>query len=545
MDNYRIILSVSLMLLGMMIWTTWLNDSKDKLFIHESNNNIDKPIATSSAKGNEIKPEYLPIETKASSTSGNLIQVTTDLLKVFIDLEGGSIQQVNLLAYPKSETERIVPFELLSKNSNNIYNLQSGLLASNKDNAPTHKATFHSNIRDFELENNNNELSVTLHWQNENNVKVNKIFTFKRGSYEVQLRQEVNNNDKVVWTGREYLQILRKASTKDDQSAFIYTYTGAAIYTPENKFRKIDFKELKTNNLDMDVKGGWVSMLQHHFLTAIIPDKKELHHFYSKQVSEDLFLIGTYGPEVIIEPGESTNFIGRLWLGPKLQGDLEKTAPGLELVTDYGWLTVIAKPLFWLLKKLYDLLGNWGWAIIFLTIIIKLAFYQLSAASYKSMAGMRKLAPRLQVIKERYGEDKEQFNKAMMELYKREKINPLGGCLPIVVQIPVFIALYWVVLESVELRDAPFLLWINNLSAKDPFFVLPVIMGISMFAQQKLNPAPPDPMQAKIMMSLPFIFTAFFAFFPSGLVLYWVVNNLLSIAQQWRITKIMENSESK
>ena len=294
--------------------------------------------------------------------------------------------------------------------------------------------------------------------------------------------------------------------------------------------------------LDLDVKGGWIAMIQHYFLGAWIPLADISEHFFTNVLPGGRYVIGKYSPAVSVEDGATHGFSSSLFVGPKLQDTLAEIAPGLELTVDYGWLTFLSQPLFWLLEKLHGIFGNWGWAIIFLTILIKLAFFKLSEASYKSMANMRRMTPRMQALKDRYGSDKQRLNQAMMELYKKEKINPLGGCLPIIVQIPVFIALYWVLLESVELRQAPFILWMDNLSAADPYFVLPLIMGVSMFVQQKLNPAPVDPMQAKIMMSLPVVFTIFFAFFPSGLVLYWVVNNLLSIAQQYYITRKIEQA---
>ena len=325
-------------------------------------------------------------------------------------------------------------------------------------------------------------------------------------------------------------------------SQFLYTYTGGAIYTQENKYEKISFEKMEENALSLEVKGGWVAMLQHYFIGAWVPPTEQTDHFYTNVLPGQRYVLGAYTPSVNLAAGGSHIFSSGFVAGPKLQHELEAIAPGLELTVDYGWLTVVAKPIFWLLGKIHGVLGNWGWSIIVLTLIIKLLFYKLSETSYKSMANMRKMTPRIQALKDRYGDDKQRLNQAMMEMYKKEKINPLGGCLPIVVQIPVFIALYWVLLESVELRQAPWIFWIKDLSIKDPFYVLPLIMGISMFIQQKLNPAPPDPMQAKIMMSLPFVFTVFFAFFPSGLVLYWVTNNILSITQQWVITRKIEKA---
>ncbi|MEJ2693481.1 MAG: membrane protein insertase YidC, partial [Candidatus Thiodiazotropha sp.] len=342
------------------------------------------------------------------------------------------------------------------------------------------------------------------------------------------------------WSVRDYGQ-LQRTKPEDNSSGFTtYTYTGGVIYNPSDKYDKVKFDDIEEKTLSVDSDHGWLAMIQHYFLSAWIPPKDQIEHYYSSALPGGKYVLGSYSPMVTVAPGQQQSLSRQLFVGPKLQDRLESIAQGLELTVDYGWLTVIAKPIFWLLETIHDLLGNWGWSIIVLTLIIKAAFYKLSETSYKSMANMRKLTPRLQALRDRYGDDKQRLNQAMMEMYKKEKINPLGGCLPILVQIPVFIALYWVLLETVEMRQAPWILWIQSLSDKDPYFILPLVMGVSMFVQQKLNPAPPDPMQAKIMMMLPFVFTVFFAFFPAGLVLYWVVNNLVSILQQWYITRKIE-----
>jgi len=416
------------------------------------------------------------------------------------------------------------------------------LLGSDPATAPNHEAQYSAERAEYSLEPGQDQLDVTLHWSHPSGVEVAKHFIFRRGSYLIEVRHEVTNRSGGPWTGRVYSQLQRTPPPKKSGTSFVYTFTGGAIYSPEDKYDKLPLDKLSESKLDRDVTGGWISMIQHYFLAAWIPPAEAAQHFYSNVLSGDRYVLGMYSLPVTLADSESQTFVNRIFAGPKLQDALAQVAPGLELTVDYGWLTVVSQPLFWLLEKLHDLLGNWGWAIIFLTILIKLAFYKLSETSYKSMANMRRMTPRLQALKDRYGSDKQRLNQAMMELYKKEKINPLGGCLPVVVQIPVFIALYWVLLESVELRQAPFILWMNNLSAPDPYFVLPLVMGISMFIQQKLNPAPVDPMQAKIMMALPVVFTVFFSFFPSGLVLYWVVNNILSITQQWYITRKIEQA---
>jgi len=318
------------------------------------------------------------------------------------------------------------------------------------------------------------------------------------------------------------------------------TFTGGAFYTADTKYTKLPFDDMADEDLLLTTNDGWIGLVQHYFVSAWIPKEGLSRVFYTRQLSNDLFSIGTKSALGSIAPGTSSTVEAKLYAGPQTQETLEATAPGLEYTVDYGWLTIIAAPLFWVLSAIEKLVGNWGVAIIILTMLIKLAFYPLSAASYRSMAHMRELAPRLQRMKEQYGDDRQKFQQAMIELYKKEKINPMGGCLPILVQIPVFIALYWVLLGSVELRHAPFVLWINDLSVPDPYYVLPILMGLTMIIQTKLNPTPPDPLQARIMMIMPIVFSVFFFFFPAGLVLYWLVNNILSIAQQWQINRSTE-----
>ncbi|WP_462322932.1 membrane protein insertase YidC, partial [Halochromatium sp.] len=389
------------------------------------------------------------------------------------------------------------------------------------------------------------ELLVERFWQNDAGLQGVKRYRFERGRYLVHASQEVINGTDAPIAVRDYEQLKRTELYDPNKSSFIHTYTGGVYYGPDVKYRKESFGEMAKRPLDATITDGWVAMIQHYFMAAWIPPSGVAETFYTKVVNNgSRYIIGAYSPSITIPAGATHTFESQLFAGPKLQDRLAEIAPGLELAVDYGWLTILAEPIFWLLNAIHSIVGNWGWAIIILTILIKAAFYKLSETSYKSMANMRKMTPRIQALKDRYGDDKEKLNQAFMELYKKEKINPLGGCLPILVQIPVFIALYWVLLESVELRHAPFILWLDNLTEPDPYYILPLIMGVSMFVQQKLNPPPPDPMQAKIFMALPFVFTVFFAFFPSGLVLYWTTNNLLSITQQWYITRKVEQAAS-
>lgn len=481
----------------------------------------------------------------SETTSDSLIRVETDLVKLEISPRGGTIANAWLLNYaitPEKPEERL---QLLKAVPPNMFIVQSGLISTDAAALPTHEAVFQTAASNYRLEANTDRLEVVLTWRSDAGIEVQKHYSFTRGSYVVEVRQTVNNTTEAPLIAREYNQLQRTDFTDLHESRFVSNYTGGVYYSPEDKYKKVSFQEMIKGKLDRSVSDGWIAMIQHYFMAAWIPPRQAQETFYTNVLDGSRYIIGKYSPVITIAPKTSYTFENQLFIGPKLQDNLSEIAPGLELAVDYGWLTVIAQPIHWVLAGIHAVVGNWGWSIIFLTILIKLAFYKLSETSYKSMANMRQLTPRMQALKDRYGDDKQRLNQAMMEMYKTEKINPLGGCLPILIQIPVFIALYWVLLESVEMRQAPFVLWLNNLSAPDQYFVLPLIMGVSMFIQQKLNPAPPDPIQAKVMMSLPFVFTVFFAFFPSGLVLYWTVNNLLSIAQQWHITRNIERAAAK
>ncbi len=556
MDNIRLVLIFALAFLALLLYQAWMDDygapkGQPQATASSETPAPQVPASAGLSAGSSVPaapvPEISgtsapPAVVAAPSDEQDWIRVVTDVLDLRISPKGGDLKSALLLDYPVDPKTPEEKFPLLKPAPPNLFIAQSGLIGADPDTAPTHEAQYRAERPLFELAAGQEQLEVPLVWTHPSGIEVTKRYTLRRGSYLIEVQHEVENNSGKTWSAREYNQLQRTPPLESDKQRFIYTYTGAAIYSPTEKYQKISFDDMKEQKLALDVTGGWVSIIQHYFLGAWIPPGETAQHFFSNVLPGERYVIGIYSEPVTIPDGSSHVFSSEVFAGPKLQDVLAEIAPGLELTVDYGWLTVVSQPLFWLLKKLHDLLGNWGWAIIFLTILIKLAFYKLSETSYKSMANMRRMTPRIQALKDRYGSDKQRLNQAMMELYKKEKINPLGGCLPVVVQIPVFIALYWVLLESVELRQAPFILWINNLSAKDPYFILPLIMGISMFIQQKLNPAPVDPMQAKIMMSLPFVFTIFFAFFPAGLVLYWVVNNILSIAQQWVITRRIEQA---
>lgn len=482
------------------------------------------------------------VEAQQKIQQGKKIQVTTDFLIAEINTVGGDLRRLELLKH-RDAKDKSKPLVLLNNRGSKTYIAQSGLLGSG---LPTHNTEFTvKEDGNLQLAEGKNEVQVHLEAVTKSGIKVVKTYTFHRGSYLIDVGYEIENGGSTALSPSAYFQLVRDSSKPEGDSKFVPTYTGPAVYTEQEKFEKISFSDIEKNKTKYPktANNGWIAMLEHYFVAAWLPKGNVQREFYTKQLGNDLYSAGVILPVPTVEPGKSSSVNISLYAGPA-QSSLNKIAQGLGLTVDYGWLTVIATPLFWVLTLMHGLVENWGLAIILLTFLIKLAFFPLSAASYRSMAKMRLVAPKLEKIKKQYGDDRERLHKAMMELYKTEKINPLGGCLPMVIQIPVFISLYWAILSSVELRHAPFFGWISDLSAADPYYVLPLIMGISMFVQTKLNPTPPDPMQAKVMQIMPLVFSVVFFFFPAGLVLYSVVNNVLSIAQQWYITRKL-GTESK
>ncbi len=472
-----------------------------------------------------------------AQASAQLIRVRTDVLDIAIDPRGGDIVDLRLPQYPRSQDRPDVPFQLFERSGERTYEAQSGLIGDGPDKA-SGRPLYQSAQPRYVLEEGQKQLVVDLTYS-EDSVSYIKRFSFDRGDYDFKVSYLIDNQSDKPWTGHMFGQ-LKRDSSKDPSSSKATgtaTYLGAALWTKDEPYTKVSMGDMDDKSLKKTVEGGWIAWLQHYFVTAWIPPEGQTNQVQTRKDSQGNYIIGFTGPAVSVAPGSQGQTSATLYAGPKSQDQLEELSPGLRLTVDYGILWFIAQPIFWLLQHIHALLGNWGWSIIALTVIIKLAFFPLSAASYKSMARMRAVSPKMQALKEQFGDDRQKMSQAMMELYKKEKINPLGGCLPIVVQMPVFLSLYWVLLESVEMRQAPWMFWITDLSIKDPFFILPIIMGLTMFIQQQLNPTPPDPMQAKVMKLLPIIFTFFFLWFPAGLVLYWVVNNCLSIAQQWYITR--------
>jgi YidC/Oxa1 family membrane protein insertase len=491
-----------------------------------------------SASNQQIEPA-----SQVAASSRALIQVETDVLKLAIDPQGGDVVQLALPQYPRSLQNRDVPFALFDNGNERTYIAQSGLVGDGPDARASGRPLYSAEKQQYRLVDGQDELVVELKFS-EAGVDYVKRFSFKRGDYAFAVSHRIANHSDKAWNGNLFAQLKRDASGDPSQTSAtgMATYLGAALWTAESPYTKVAMKDMDDKNLRESVQGGWVAWLQHYFVTAWVPSKDDTNLVSTRKDSQGNYIIGFVGPQLNVAPGASAETSATLYAGPKSQGKLEELSPGLELTVDYGFLWFIAQPIFWLLQVIHSIVGNWGWSIIFLTVLIKLAFFPLSAASYKSMARMRAVAPKLQALKEQYGDDRQKMSQGMMELYKKEKINPLGGCLPILVQMPVFLALYWTLLESVEIRQAPWLGWIVDLSIKDPYFILPIIMGATMFFQQTLNPTPPDPMQAKVMKLMPIIFTFFFLWFPAGLVLYWVVNNVLSIAQQWYITRKIERA---
>lgn len=501
---------------------------------------------TSNAKQVDLLPDSGSsrgaMGTQTGQATGKTIHVKTDFLDVEISSVGGDISRLALLEQPDS-LDRSKPLVLFQRGQGtHNYYAQSGLLGPN---LPNHKSLFIAEQDQYELADNAEQLQVRLKADDNSPLKVTKVFTFHRGSYLIDVSYEMVNTGLQPVSASSYFQLIRDSVAPEGSMRFLPTYTGAAVYTEKEKFQKVSFSDIEKNKTKYtkQADSGWIGILQHYFVAAWLPKENSNREYFTRKLDGDLYSVGVVLPAEVIAPGQTAVEGAQLYAGPT-ESTLDKIAPGLGLTVDYGWLTIIATPLFWVMSLFHHWTHNWGVAIIFLTILIKLIFFPLSAASYRSMAKMRLVAPKLEKIKQQYADDREQLNRAMMELYKTEKINPLGGCLPVVIQIPVFIALYWSILSSVEMRYAPFFGWITNLSAPDPYYILPTLMGISMFVQMRLNPKPPDPMQAKVMQIMPIAFSAMFFFFPVGLVLYSLVNNVLSIAQQWFITRTAE-AESK
>lgn len=548
MDIRRIMLVAALGMLSFALWNAWQADYPKSTPVptHTATTNVQAPgsllptlAGPEAAKVERARTEAsFPDMNDTKKDQARFIQIKTDVLDLQIDLNQGDVVDAALLDYPESVADKDKPFVLLNNRTNMRYVANSNLLVVGQNGVQQITPEFRAEQTDYTLNADQDQLVVTLLGKNSAGVSIKKEFIFKRGSYLIDVRYALSNQGNTAWKGYMNTQLLRALPKEDKSSPFhIGSYTGASYSNPgHHRYEKVTFKEMDKHALDVDVDGGWLAMQQHYFLTAWIPSTDSKNRFYTRTV-DGSYAIGSVGQAINLKPGEQQSVGSQLYLGPETADILKAIAPGLDLTIDYGWLWFISSLLFSLMSMIYHLVGNWGWSIVLVTCLIKLAFYRLSATSYRSMAGMRQLQPKLQALREKFGDDKAKMSQATMEMYKQEKVNPLSGCLPMIVQIPVFIALYWVLVESVELRQAPFIFWIKDLASPDPWHVLPLIMGATMFIQQRLNPAPPDPMQAKLMMFLPVLFTGLFWNFPAGLVLYWTVNNTLTILQQWYITR--------
>jgi YidC/Oxa1 family membrane protein insertase len=560
MGNLRPVLIVGLVFLGYMIWVQWQKDYGPAPQAPASQTQAQSDTATipSAPDDHSVSAADLPelldrqqdqpsgsrdTPTADASNVNSVVTVRTDVLEVEIDLVGGTMVSASLLDYPVRQKEPENKVKLLVGQGDRMFIAQSGLLSHQE--APNHTSLYRSDKTEYELSDGAVELRVPLTWTSDTGIEVTKTYVFRPGEYEVSVLHELNNRSGGSWSGSRYDQLQRTVPGDEDSGGFTnpsrYSFVGIGVYNPEDKFEKIDFDDLVDDPYQKTTRGGWLAMIQHYFFTAWIPPAEEEVTYSTQAITGDgwpRYIARSVSPAREVAAGDSTEFSSLLYVGPKLQDRIPKIAPGLEYTVNYGIFTVFSKPLFWLLAKIHSFVGNWGWSIVILTILIKAAFFKLTEAQYRSTARMRKLQPRIEQLKERYGDDRQRMSQAMMELYKKEKVNPLGGCLPILVQIPIFIALYWVLLESVELRQAPFILWIDNLSVRDPFFILPLLNASFMFATQRLTPmVGMDPLQQKMMTMMPIVFSVMFAFFPAGLVLYWATNAGLSLAQQYYITR--------
>ena len=465
------------------------------------------------------------------------VSIRTDVLRLSFDSEGGSLVEGELLQYPDMQ-DKARPFLLLDESGQRVYVAQTGLIGGA---FPTHKTAMQAMPGPRELTAGQDSLQLRFESPDLGGVKLVKTWTLKRGAYDIAVKHEVHNTGSAPVSPQLYLQLVRDGNKPPGESSFYSTFTGPAVYTDAKKYQKVEFKDIENGKAEIDRKAdnGYVAMVQHYFDSAWLLENGLQRELFVRKVDNNLYAVGMFTPLGEIAPGQAKSLDARLYAGPQIETQLEKLAPGLELVKDYGWLTILAKPLYWLLDQLHKVLANWGWSIVALVLLLKIAFYWLNAKAYSSMAKMKAINPRIMEMRERLKDKPQQMQQEMMRIYREEKVNPMGGCLPIMIQIPVFIALYWVLLSSVEMRNAPWIGWIHDLSSPDPLFILPLLMTASSLLQTALNPAPPDPMQAKMMWFMPLIFSVMFFFFPAGLVLYWLTNNLLSIAQQWIINTRM------
>ena len=549
-DNTRLFVWMALFLMMWFTYRAWLTDF--------SSEPITAPAEGGFGAVPELSPELpelealddaLPSLTAPAAPTGapdrpatapeRVIRVRTDVFDLLIDTQGGDLIRADLPLYPVDKDNPDLPVRLLDYTPGNRWVFQTGFRGVGEGDEPNHLAQFTSARTEYVLADFDEELVVTLDWQSQGPLRAQKIYTFRRGQYGIGLTLVIENQADVPWSGAPYLQLFRHhvPVERSYTSVASYSFRGPVLYDGD-QYEKLDVEDLEAEPVNQSLAGGWLASIQHHFLAAAVPPAEDVVRYQAITRGSD-YVLTALSPVREVAPGGRVTYLAQLFVGPKLQDQLAATGDALELTVDYGKLTILSQPLFWLLAKVHGFVNNWGWSIVIVTLLIKLTFYKLTQASGRSMAKMRKLQPRMKALQERYKEDRQALSQAMMELYKREKVNPAAGCLPILIQMPFFFAFYWVLIESVEIRQASFMLWITDLSSRDPFFVLPLLMGAAMLFQTRLNPAPPDPVQAKVMQIMPVAFTALFAFFPAGLVLYWLTNTALSILQQWRINQVI------
>ena len=558
-DIRRTILWVIFGFSMVLLWDQWQvhNGQKPTFFPSSATQSTKSPVIAPSVPGSASVPSTtmpvavapassvpgmstLPADQAISGTKKERLVVSNDVLTLTFDTEGGTLVRSEFAKYEDMEDKKS-GFVLLDESNSRVYVAQSGLIGATGTNLPTHKTVMAVQPGDRSLKEGKNQFEVKIESPSVGGIKLVKTYTVKRGEYDLAVRHEIINTGAEPVAPQLYLQLVRDGNKPAGESSFYSTFTGPAIYTEAKKYQKVEFKDIENNKVDAEKKAtnGYVAMVQHYFATVwLLPDGLQRDLFLRK-VDNNLYAAGMITPLESIAPGASKIIDTKFYVGPQEEKILEALAPGLELVKDYGWLTILAKPLYWLLFRLHEFLQNWGWSIVALVLLLKIAFYWLNAKAYASMAKMKAVNPKIVEMRERLKDKPQEMQQAMMRIYKEEKVNPMGGCFPIMIQIPVFIALYWVLLSSVEMRNAPWILWIQDLSAPDPYFILPVVMTLTTMLQTALNPTPPDPMQAKLMWFMPLIFSVMFFFFPAGLVLYWITNNILSIAQQWMINTRM------
>lgn len=553
LGNVRMFLWFALFAFAWLTYTAWVTDHAPPP--------VEMPPAVGPLPGDQVAPPssvptLAPEETNGAATvtpqvpasaPQELVRVRTDVLDVAIDLRGGDLVRADLLEYPVDKERPDEVVRLLDYAPGKRWVFESGLVQAGNGSSPNHLARFSASRPEYTLEPGEDTLTVTLDWvDGDGTVRAQKVYTFHRGKYRVDLELKLENEGVAPWRGAAYAQMARlhDPPKRSYFSVDSYSFTGPVFYDGSS-FEHIDVEDLAKKPIDEQHTGAWYAAIQHHFLAALVPPPEDTVDYDATVNERGEYTLRALGPVVTVAPGEAFDYSYALYVGPKLQEQLADVANELELTVDYGKLTFLAKPLFLLLSWVEGWVGNWGWAIVLVTLLIKLVFYPLTAASGKSMAKMRELAPRMKQLQERYKDDRQKLSQAMMELYKKEKVNPAAGCLPILIQMPFFFAFYWVLVESVEMRQAPFMLWINDLSSRDPFFVLPILMGAAMLLQTRLNPTPPDPVQARVMQIMPIVFTAFFMLFPAGLVLYWLTNTVFSIVQQWRINQVVHAQKQK